>query len=243
MARKKKVAEAPKRILAWHFLKADMRSASGDDPAWSEGEERMLSGKVALCKYGYHSSPTPLDALSYRTGGVLCRVEVSEPTESDGDEHSYNRKSVSVSRKLLAFADITSVLCEFAVDCAERVLPHFEKKYPDDKRCRRCIEQTRAYLRGEIDVGELRKARAGVADAYAANGYASDAAYAAYTAAAAADVALYAAYAAAYAAADAAYAATDASATEKKWQAEHLEELLRAAHPHLFAFDAKAVAQ
>jgi hypothetical protein len=115
-----------------------------------------------------------LDALSYRTGVVLCRVEV-EPVASDGEEAGFDRKSVSLTRKLLAFSDITDTLRLFTVDCAERALPHFEKRHPDDKRVRRCIEQTRAYLRGEISIKELSQARADAAD--------DAAAYAAYAAA------------------------------------------------------------
>ena len=80
-----------------------------------------------------------------------------------------------------------------ACDCAELVLPIYEKKYPDDKRVRNCIEVTRKWANGKATIEEVRQARR--AAAYAA-------AYAAYAAAyAAADDA------AAYAAADAAYAA------------------------------------
>ena len=88
-----------------------------------------------------------------------------------------------------------------ACDCAELVLPIFEKKYPTDKRVRECIETTRKWANGEAAIEDVHKARAA---AYAAAYAAADAAYAAADAAA---YAAYAAYAAAYAAADAAYAA------------------------------------
>jgi len=82
-----------------------------------------------------------------------------------------------------------------ACDCAELVLPIYEKKYPNDKRVRDCIEMTRKWANGKATIEEVRQARR--RSAYA-SADAADAAYA-YAAADAAD--------AAYAAADAAYAA------------------------------------
>ena len=107
-----------------------------------------------------------------------------------------------------------------ACDCAELVLPIFEKKHPNDKRVRECIEVTRKWAAGEATIEEVRKARNA---AYAA--YAADAADAADAAADAAAPAAYATdatattattYAAAYAdaAATAAYAYAAAAATD-----------------------------
>ena len=56
-----------------------------------------------------------------------------------------------------------------ACDCAELVLPIFEKKYPDDKRVRNCIEVTRNWANGKATIDEVRSARyAAAAAAYAA---------------------------------------------------------------------------
>src|SRR5271154_5536938 len=52
-------------------------------------------------------------------------------------------------------------------DCAELVLPIFEKKYPEDKRVRECIEVTRKWANGEASVEDVGKARAAAAAAYA----------------------------------------------------------------------------
>ena len=71
-----------------------------------------------------------------------------------------------------------------ACDCAELVLPIFEKKHPNDKRVRECIEVTRKWAAGEATIEEVRKARNA---AYAATAAAADAA--AYAATAAADAA------------------------------------------------------
>ncbi|HEY0701166.1 MAG TPA: hypothetical protein VGD60_00215 [Candidatus Acidoferrales bacterium] len=69
-----------------------------------------------------------------------------------------------------------------ACSCAETVLHHFEKKYPQDDRPRKAIEAARAWTSGNLDTESLYKARrAAYAAAYAA---ADAAAYAAYAAAA-----------------------------------------------------------
>ena len=88
----------------------------------------------------------------------------------------------------------------FGYDCAKRVVPIFEKKYPKDKRVRDCVNVTRRYLQGKATKQEVKTA------AYAA----ADAAYAT------ADAAAYAA--------DAAYAA--AKEREIKWQTKRLHDYL-----------------
>ena len=47
----------------------------------------------------------------------------------------------------------------FACDCAEAVLPIYERKYPNDKRPRNAIETARRYAVGEATAGELAAAR------------------------------------------------------------------------------------
>jgi len=46
----------------------------------------------------------------------------------------------------------------FACDCAEHVLPLFEKRYPKDKRPQQAIEAAREYANDEITLEELRAA-------------------------------------------------------------------------------------
>ena len=89
-----------------------------------------------------------------------------------------------------------------AIECAEHVLEHFEKKYPNDKRPRKAIEAARKWL-------EDPTASASASAAYAASA-ASASASAAY---AAASAAASAAYAAASAAASASASAASASAS------------------------------
>ena len=111
-------------------------------------------------------------------------------------------------------------LVTFAADCAERDLPIFEARYPEDLRPRKAIEAARAWIACPTPE---------TSDAASAAYAASDAA-ASYAAYAASDAAHAAAHAAAYAAdADAAYASyasyAAASADERRWQADRLREL------------------
>lgn len=58
----------------------------------------------------------------------------------------------------------------FAADCAELVLPIFEKQYPDDDRPIKAIQASRDYANGLISSGELAAAGAAAWDASAAAG-------------------------------------------------------------------------
>jgi len=50
------------------------------------------------------------------------------------------------------------VVAAWAADCAERVLPCFERVAPDDDRPREAIARARAYARGDLDsAGEIRR--------------------------------------------------------------------------------------
>jgi hypothetical protein len=86
-------------------------------------------------------------------------------------------------------SDSRRKLVGIAAECAELVLPIYEKKYPGDTRVRDCIEECKAYAAGDPSVSfdRLRELRinAAVADAYSDD----DAADAATDAAAAADYA------------------------------------------------------
>lgn len=47
----------------------------------------------------------------------------------------------------------------WAIDCAERVLPYFEEKYPDDNRPRKAIEALQKWMQtGIFRMADIRKA-------------------------------------------------------------------------------------
>ncbi|EUJ30225.1 putative immunity protein [Listeria cornellensis] len=112
-------------------------------------------------------------------------------------------------------------LAIWAANCADRVLPYFEDRYPNENRPRLAIEANRAWTRGEITVGTARNA------AFAAHAAARNLitdttschiARATGHAAATAHVPTHAIHAAAY--------ATKAIPTEPSWQYAELKRLL-----------------
>lgn len=113
----------------------------------------------------------------------------------------------------------------WATDCAEHVLPYFEKEYPEDERPRKAIEAGRSWVCDEIPFSEVRAAalatHAAARDAW--DPAARAAARAAGQAAGTAHIAGHAPHAADYAV----KAAEAAGVTgEREWQYKHLPKHL-----------------
>jgi Imm-5 like putative immunity protein len=126
-------------------------------------------------------------------------------------------------------------LAIWAADCAERVLPFFEHKYPEDDRPRKAIEALREWIRtGVFRMADVR--RTSLAAHAAARNVKED--NPARSAARAAGQAMATAHVPAHALAAARYAATavrdasslpdaDGAATgEREWQYQHLLKLI-----------------
>ncbi|WP_136707982.1 putative immunity protein [Agromyces sp. H66] len=126
------------------------------------------------------------------------------------------------------------LIAEWSAQCAEHVLPLFEREDPHDPRPRQALEVARAWIRGEVPM-KVAHRTAFVANA-AARGRGDAARFAALSAGQAVAVAHVAAHdlgAAAYAirAAEAAADPDDADAArrrERDWQRAQLPESLRA---------------
>jgi len=126
------------------------------------------------------------------------------------------------------------VLADWAMACAERVMPCFEAAFPDDPRPRRALETLQAWIdTGEFSMAVIRKASL---DAHAAarevgeDSPARSAARAAGQAVATAHVSTHAPGAAAYALqaiqrAGSAEEVDAALAAERAWQRQRLVEL------------------
>ncbi len=125
-------------------------------------------------------------------------------------------------------------LAVWAIDCAERVLPYFEEKYPQDHRPRKAIERLRTWIKnGEFKMAVIRKASL---DAHAAareigkDNAARSAARAAGHAVATAHVLTHSIGSAIYAL-QAIHRGTNAAnaqaavASEQEWQYQHLLRL------------------
>jgi hypothetical protein len=174
------------------------------------GAWREVKGELVPCRNGLHLLRAQ-DIGTWLCEGVLWEVEAGTERIDHGDKIVV-RKARLVRRAAVIDAKVLRLL---ACDFAEHVLPIFEKRRPGDLRPREAIAAARAYVRGEIGIGELREKRA-----------AADAAAAYAAAAAAADAAAaYAAAAADAAAADAVAAYADRS-KERAWQTARIVEVL-----------------
>jgi len=117
----------------------------------------------------------------------------------------------------------------WAADCAERVLPHFEEKYPEDNRPRKAIEALRTWVQtGVFKMAEIRRdslaAHAAAREVKENDDAARSAARAAGQAAATAHVPTHAIGAAVYAATAVrdATGSIDDTTKERDWQYQHL---------------------
>ena len=194
---------------------------------------------LEMCAKGWHCADADhiLDWLQAN----IYEVEIRGETLKDEDNEKICAHEMRLVRRCEGWNERTARL--FACDCAERVLPIFEKAYPADKRPRQCIETARKFANGKATQEQLNAARdaawaaawdaagdaAWAAAGAAARAAAWDAAWAAAWAAAG-DAAGAAARAAAWAAAGAAAGAAAraaARAAERKWQTKQLLKLLK----------------
>ncbi|KKQ16952.1 MAG: hypothetical protein US31_C0024G0001 [Berkelbacteria bacterium GW2011_GWA1_36_9] len=116
----------------------------------------------------------------------------------------------------------------WACDCPARVLPYFEKEYPEDARPRKAIEEARAWVREKLPM-KMSVIRTASLDAHAAARSTDNPAARAAARAAGQAVATVHVPGHASAAADYAVKATLVAgvADEREWQYEHLPEHLR----------------
>lgn len=147
----------------------------------------------------------------------------------------------SLDKRIEELAGSTNhrILAIWAADCAERVLPYFKERYPEDDRPGKSIEVLRKWIQtGEFKMADVRYASlAAHAAAREVEGDdpARSAARAAGQAMATAHVSLHAIAAARYAISavrDANLSDADAAAIrEREWQYQHLLELRRINFP------------
>jgi hypothetical protein len=184
----------------------------GGTGKWTKGRWRSVEGDLVACRNGLHACT--IAQLPEWLGPEVWLFEADGEVIDAGDKMV--ARKARITERIETWNERTARL--FAADCAEHVLPLFERHYPNDDRPRKAVEASRAFARGEIDRTALAAARdAARAAAWdAARAAARDAARAA-----ARDAARAAAWAAAW---DAAWDAARAAArdAEIKWQADRL---------------------
>ena len=215
-------------VTATSYYKVLCRDGScyhGGSGRWRVGRWQEVKGELVPCQRGLHVLTQ--DQLINWLGPAIHPVEVHPDARIDTSQP--DKTVVSKARlgpALTTWTERTQRL--FAADCAEHVLPLFERQHPNDDRPRRAIEAASALARGELDA---EAARAAAAAAHAASAYAAAAAHsyaaASYAGAYAASYAAACVHAAARSAAARAAAAA-ARAAERAWQTECLWQYL---HP------------
>ena len=215
-------------MTGYKFVKENLKSGHGDIQ-WVLGEWQKCEGKSSLCETGLHASQKPLDSLNYIFGTRWFECEARGKILKDSDKFcaSEMRLLQEIPKK---------VLIQFAIDCAKKTLPVFEREYPNDKRPRKVIKAAELYLKNPNALTCDAARTAYDASEAACTASAARATWAAYDASQA-DSTTRAAWAAraaraAYTASKAAYAAS-CDASEAAWAArtacEAISEAARAA--------------
>ena len=160
----------------YKVLDAGQSSYHGGSGKWVRNRWRTVQGELEPCRNGIHYCRA--DQLVCWLGPTIWRFEDGSPDETvDHHDKMVTRKGRVVER-LATWNEMTARL--FAADCAEMVLPIFERRCPGDDRPRRAIEAARLFARGEIDAAAeaAAEAAAGAAAWAAAWDAAWDAAWA-----------------------------------------------------------------
>ena len=125
----------------------------------------------ALCSSGWHLATHAGIGEHARTGAVLWIAEGRGWQDAREDKVAFT--SARLVSKVGTLTQVVAV--QWAVDCARRVLRHYEAKYPDDKRPRQAINAAAKWAKDPSE--KNRNAAANAANAYAAAANADAAAY------------------------------------------------------------------
>ena len=148
------------KTLAWHWLPDNSCLRYPPHTEVEVGQTLTAEGPLELCENGMHASLRALDALQYAPSAIVCRVELSGEIV-EGDD-----KLCARHRKVLAMADATKTLHEFACWCAEQaLLREREAGREPNPRSWAAIEVKRRWLKGEATDEELYVARAAARNA------------------------------------------------------------------------------
>ena len=187
-----------------------------------------VEGELVLCENGYHLCK-PEHAINWFNEEAYS-VEFKEPVLFGEDKIC--AASIRMTR-IPAWNERTARL--FAADCAERLLPIFEERFPADDRPAKAIEAVRLFANGEITKKQMDGARAALGIAWGAARAALGAAWGAAWDGGAASAAVWAASAAVWAAEETAWSAREAARdakeaagdAERAWQSARLMQYIK----------------
>ena len=146
-----------KKVLVWHFARADRKLGYNDGRQIVVGEtltvEVTEDRPLGVCWWGLHGSERAIDALGNAPGPLACRDVLSGEIVSD------DNKACASERTCLAMADATNLLHELACQWTEEALDAVEKAgLAVDPRSRAAIKMKRKWVRGEANDYELSAA-------------------------------------------------------------------------------------
>ena len=132
-------------------------SMHGGSAVWTPGVWMpAVTGPLVPCQNGYHLCRAG-DLLNW-LGPAIWRAEYQgeridcDPPETPPHETKVVVRQAQVVERLATWNERTARL--FACDCAERVLPLFERQYPDDPRPRQAIDTARRFAKGQASKDE-----------------------------------------------------------------------------------------
>lgn len=130
----------------WHFAANDRKLAYHDGRSIVIGETLKVEPPIRLCRRGLHASKWAIDALAYATGAYACLVTLGGQIEHGDD------KSVATERTVIAAADATNLLFQFAIDCAARAM---ERTGWDHEDSWNALSIRAAHMQGLADDADL----------------------------------------------------------------------------------------
>ena len=195
----------------YKFLTADMKSKNGDSGVWKMGEWKKHEDELVMCESGFHYCKKSIEAFEYVYGDALVVVEARGKSETEGN------KTVVAEMRVIKRVDTKKVSVQFAIACARRCLPNYEKAYPKDDRPRKAIDAAEAWCLNPTEETALAARSAASAALSAARSAAESAAWSAWSA-----------WSAAW---SAALSAARSASAERKWQNETLKSIIEESPP------------
>ena len=132
------------RADLFKVLGADLSSFHGGTGRWTVNRWRHVKPPLRACSHGLHV--VTVNQLPAWLGPTIWRVEVEGARLDEADKIVVERARITT--RCDGWNEVSARL--FAADCAEHVLPIFEKARPNDDRPRKAIEAARAFARDEI---------------------------------------------------------------------------------------------
>ena len=131
--------------LYYKFLRKGLKSTHGKCQ-WEIGKWNNISGKLHLCKKGFHCSKEIYQAFSWVDGQILTQVKVrGKPIEIE-TKSAFPQMKIVRAWEWQKKDDLA-----LAIYCVEIMLTRFEREYPNYKRPRQAIELAKKIIKNPTE--------------------------------------------------------------------------------------------